>query len=141
MIFTGFNKCCYPYQKFDSVDGELRLAQILENDASVVRWMKPRPGQFRIEYTNGRNYEPDFVVEMNNGYCLIEPKKPMKSILLKFRPKHGQPCSWCEFANQNAAKNGGKVWRYALIPHNEIELSRTVSGLMADFMMTNSLSA
>lgn len=42
MIFTGFNKCCYPYQKFDSVDGELRLAQILENDASVVRWMKPR---------------------------------------------------------------------------------------------------
>lgn len=93
MIFTGFNKCCYPYQKFDSVDGELRLAQILENDASVVRWMKPRPRQFRIEYTNGRNYEPDFVVEMNNGYCLIEPKKPMKSILLKFRPKHGRPCA------------------------------------------------
>lgn len=30
MLFTGFSKCCYPYQKFDSVDGEWRLAQILE---------------------------------------------------------------------------------------------------------------
>lgn len=87
MIFTGFTKCCYPYQKFDSVDGELRLAQILENDPSVIRWMKPRPGQFRIEYANGKNYEPDFVVEMDNGYCLIEPKKATKSTRQKFRPK------------------------------------------------------
>ncbi|MGL5487273.1 MAG: hypothetical protein ACRDC6_13450, partial [Shewanella sp.] len=41
MLFTGFSKCCYPYQKFDSVDGEWRLAQILEGDASVLKWMKP----------------------------------------------------------------------------------------------------
>ena len=63
MLFTGFDRCCYPYQKFDSVDGELRLAQVLEQDRTVVRWMKPSPGQFRIEYRSGQNYEPDFVVE------------------------------------------------------------------------------
>ncbi len=78
---------------------------------------------------------------MNNGYCLIEPKKANEIDTPEVQAKTGQALRWCEFANQNAAMNGGKVWRYALIPHNEIELSRTVSGLMADFMMTNSLSA
>lgn len=141
MIFTGFTKCCYPYQKFDSVDGELRLAQILENDPSVIRWMKPRPGQFRIEYSNGRNYEPDFVVEMDNGYCLIEPKKATEIDTPEVQAKTRAAIRWCEFANQNADKLKGKSWQYALIPHDEIELSRSISGLMADFMMTNSLSA
>lgn len=140
MIFTGFTKCCYPYQKFDSVDGELRLAQILENDPSVIRWMKPRPGQFRIEYANGKNYEPDFVVEMDNGYCLIEPKKATEIDAPEVQAKTRAAIRWCEFANQNAEKLNGKSWQYALIPHDEIELSRSVSGLMADFMMTNSLS-
>lgn len=140
MIFTGFTKCCYPYQKFDSVDGELRLAQILENDPSVIRWMKPRPGQFRIEYANGKNYEPDFVVEMDNGYCLIEPKKATEIDAPEVQAKTRAAIRWCEFANQNAEKLNGKSWQYALIPHDEIELSRSISGLMADFMMTNSLS-
>lgn len=140
MIFTGFTKCCYPYQKFDSVDGELRLAQILENDPSVIRWMKPRPGQFRIEYANGKNYEPDFVVEMDNGYCLIEPKKATEIDAPEVQAKTRAAIRWCEFANQHAEKLNGKSWQYALIPHDEIELSRSISGLMADFMMTNSLS-
>jgi len=63
MVFKGFGKCCYPYQKFDSVEGEWRLAQLLEDDGDVLKWMKPASGQFRIEYQNGQNYEPDFVVE------------------------------------------------------------------------------
>lgn len=136
MIFTGFTKCCYPYQKFDSVDGELRLAQILENDPSVIRWMKPRPGQFRIEYANGKNYEPDFVVETDNGYCLIEPKKATEIDTPEVKAKAQAAIRWCEFANQNADKLKGKTWQYALIPHNEIELSRSISGLLTDFKMS-----
>ena len=40
IVFGGFSKSCYPLQKFDSVDGELRFAQILEGDQKVIRWMK-----------------------------------------------------------------------------------------------------
>jgi type III restriction enzyme len=75
MVFKGFIKCCYPYQKFHSVEGEWRLAQILEDDTYVLKWMKPAPGQFRIEYEGGKNYEPDFVVETRDSCLLIEPKR------------------------------------------------------------------
>jgi len=53
MLFTGFKRCCYPYQRFDSVDGELMLAQVLENDDNTLKWMKPASGKFRIEYQQG----------------------------------------------------------------------------------------
>jgi len=45
----------YGFQDFD--------LQRLEDDDDVLKWMKPASGQFRIEYQNGQNYEPDFVVE------------------------------------------------------------------------------
>ena len=43
-LFSGFTRCLYPVQKFDS-DAERKLAVILERDAS--KWFKPAKGQFR----------------------------------------------------------------------------------------------
>lgn len=69
MVFKGFRKCCYPYQKFQSVEGEWRLAQVLEDDIEVLKWMKPAPGQFRIEYLSGKNYEPDLSWKLHGAAC------------------------------------------------------------------------
>ncbi|GAB3974332.1 hypothetical protein GCM10028806_29820 [Spirosoma terrae] len=44
-LFTGFNHCLYPVQKFDS-DAERVLAVILDRDA--LKWFKPAEGQFQI---------------------------------------------------------------------------------------------
>lgn len=133
MLFTGFDRCCYPYQKFDSVDGELRLAQVLEQDRTVVRWMKPSPGQFRIEYRSGQNYEPDFVVETETLFLLMEPKKARELEDVDVIAKAKAATRWCSYANENAAKVGGKPWHYVLLPHDAITLSRTVDGLLSEF--------
>ena len=132
MLFTGFRKCCYPYQKFDSVDGEWRLAQILEGDASVLKWMKPAPGQFRIEYANGQNYEPDFVVETQDAFLLIEPKKAMDVASVEVQAKARAAVRWCKYANEHAIEHSGKPWRYVLIPHDNIDLSRSIDGLVSE---------
>ena len=63
-VFGGFQRCCYPYQRFQSNE-EREFAVLIDsaNETEVLRWMKPGSGQFRIEYANGQPYEPDFVVE------------------------------------------------------------------------------
>ncbi|GAB3529153.1 DEAD/DEAH box helicase [Photobacterium alginatilyticum] len=129
MIFTGFKRCCYPFQKFDSVDGELRLAQALEQDAEVLKWMKPSTGQFRIEYQNGHNYEPDFVVETQTEFLLLEPKKASEIEDTDVVAKAKAAVRWCYYANQHADESGSKRWRYALIPHDAITASMTAEGL------------
>ncbi len=135
IVFGGFAKCCYPLQKFDSVDGELRFAQILEDDEKVIRWMKLAPGFFQIEYKNGVSYEPDFVVETADAKYLCEPKmaSEMKSDTVLAKQKAA--VRWCQFATQHAQENGGKPWHYALIPHNAITSNRSFDGLMSEYMV------
>jgi len=129
MVFKGFGKCCYPYQKFDSVEGEWRLAQLLEDDNNVLKWMKPASGQFRIEYQNGQNYEPDFVVECIDHYLLIEPKRADQINTEEVQLKARAASRWCGYANEHAKNSGNKCWFYLLVPHDAIVLGRSLANL------------
>ncbi|WP_366942984.1 DEAD/DEAH box helicase family protein [uncultured Cocleimonas sp.] len=133
MLFTGFQRCCYPFQKFDSVEGELAMAQILENDDSVLKWMKPASGKFKIEYQSGEKYEPDFVVETKNICLLIEPKRSDEVNDEIVQAKKRAAERWCSYANEHARQIGGKQWKYLLIPHNEILSNSSLEGLIARF--------
>ena len=133
MVFKGFRKCCYPYQKFQSVDGEWRFAQLLEDDPEVIKWMKPAPGQFRIEYRNGHNYEPDFVVETADACLLVEPKRADQMDQDEVQTKARAALRWCGHANTHAAAHGGKRWHYLLVPDTAIQLGRSIATLFAEF--------
>ncbi|MCW3481623.1 DEAD/DEAH box helicase family protein [Neisseriaceae bacterium JH1-16] len=133
MVFTGFRRCCYPYQKFDSVDGEWRLAQVLEDDEDVLKWMKPAPGQFRIEYKNGQNYEPDFVVETKSCCLIIEPKRADQVAAEDVQAKMRAAVRWCSYANQHAESTGTKPWSYLLVPDDRIVLGLSVARLKAEY--------
>ncbi|WP_144754104.1 DEAD/DEAH box helicase [Bartonella saheliensis] len=139
LVFSGFRKCCYPLQKFDSVEGELRFAQILEDDAQVLKWMKPARGFFKIEYDKGSTYEPDFVVETKDAKYLCEPKKASEiqnAIVLKKREAAVQ---WCCYATRYAATYGSKKWHYVLIPHDAIKANSSFEGLCAEFTISESI--
>jgi len=133
MIFTGFNRCCYPHQKFDSVEGELMFARVLEDDESVLKWMKPAAGKFKIEYQHNDWYEPDFVVETDDFCLLAEPKRRDEIDNPEVRAKQRAALRWCEFANGHASQRGEKLWKYLLIPHDEILANSSVSGFCAKF--------
>lgn len=133
LAFTGFRKCCYELQQFQSAEGEQRLAIILEDDADVLRWMKPGPGQFQIEWKHGRGYEPDFVVETRTEKLILEPKRRSDMEDADVRAKATAAAQWCRHASEHASEHSGKRWRYALIPHDSMGGGASASGIADRF--------
>lgn len=132
MLFTGYAKCIYPIQKFDS-DSERRFSSILEADPDVVKWFKPARGDFHIYYQADTPYEPDFVVETKTGKFICEPKaaKDMDDEIVRAKAKAA--VQWCEHASRHEAEHGGKPWSYLLIPHDMIRDSLTMAGMAGMF--------
>ncbi len=129
--FSGFTKCCYPVQKFQSAP-ELYLARLLERELDVLKWLKPAPQQFRIHLANGE-YEPDFVVETLTAKYLMEPKRKDLIGTKDVIDKMEAAVRWCQHATDHAATNGGKPWSYYLIPHDSIDEATTLKGILASY--------
>ncbi len=130
MVFGGFQKCLYPIQKFDS-DSERRFAVILENDDDALKWFKPAKSDFQIHYSHEESYEPDFVVETKTEKFLCEPKRANEMTDEIVLAKADAAATWCKHATSHANENGGKPWRYLLIPHDQIQDQMTLVGLAA----------
>jgi len=132
MLFGGFRRCLYPKQKFDS-DTERRFSMILEDEHDVQKWFKPAPGQFRIFYRSDRAYEPDFVVETSTAKLICEPKRADQIDTDEVQAKKRAATAWCAHATEHELQNGGKPWKYMLIPHDAITASATLQGVVAQF--------
>lgn len=134
LIFGGFAKCLYEFQKFDS-DTERRFAVVLEQDGEVAKWFKPSREQFQIFYSKDGHYEPDFVVETKTAKFLCEPKRADQIETDEVQAKAKAAVTWCIHATAHEAKHGGKPWRYLLIPHDAITANMTVAGLATRFRL------
>lgn len=132
MLFQGFRKCLYPVQKFHS-DTERKFAVLLEDEKDVLKWFKPAREDFKIYYTAERTYEPDFVVETTTHKLLCEPKMEKEVDTDEVQEKARAAQKWCEMASEHERQHGGKPWKYILIPHNAIQPSATLSGLISRF--------
>ena len=132
-VFGGFKCCLYPVQKFAS-EAERVLAVILERDAQ--KWFKPAKGQFLIFYKQGADhpeYQPDFVAESKDAIYMLEPKASNQMTDPVVLAKKESAIKWCKNATDYALANGGKPWRYVLIPHNAIAVNMTLDGLAGQF--------
>lgn len=134
MLFGGFKRCLYPTQKFDS-DPERRFAVVLENDSSVIKWFKPGKGVFQIRYTGDNDYEPDFVIETETEKLLCEPKRADQMQDPVVLAKARAATTWCMHASSHEKDNGGKPWRYLLIPHDAIADNMTIVGLAESYTL------
>jgi type III restriction enzyme len=133
MVFGGFDRCLYPVQKFQS-DTERVLSVILDREA--VKWFKPGRGQFQIFYkwaADQHEYQPDFVAETGDAIFMFEPKARNDLNDGEVIAKKDSAVRWCEHATEHALKNGGKPWKYLLIPHDAIAENMTIKGLAAQF--------
>ena len=135
-VFGSFSKCCYPYQKFDSSE-ERAFAALVDspNEPTVIRWMKPGRNQFKIEYSSGHNYEPDFVIETKTTKLIVEVKAANEMDDSTVGEKTRAAVKWVGFANEHAKQNGGKPWSYSLVPADAVLPSATLDGLVARYMV------
>ncbi|WP_202634573.1 DEAD/DEAH box helicase family protein [Rugosibacter aromaticivorans] len=132
-VYGGFSRCAYDMQKFHS-DTERILAQILERDA--LRWFRPVSGQFNIYYWRGREqpeYIPDFVAATPDANLLIETKAAKDMTDAEVNAKAEAAITWCKHASDYSAAQGGKPWRYLLIPHDAVAVNATLPALVSRF--------
>ncbi|EUC92962.1 type III restriction enzyme, res subunit [Klebsiella oxytoca OK-1] len=141
ILFGGFKKCLYPIQKFDS-DTERRFAIILERDA--IKWFKPAKGQFKMYYKKGTEhpeYVPDFIVETNDSILMVETKSAQHKNAdgnwnEEVTEKAKSGVKWCANASTYLKDNGGKEWKYLLIPHDEVKEANILGSYISKFQQS-----
>ncbi|MCF7837101.1 MAG: hypothetical protein K9N49_00565 [Candidatus Marinimicrobia bacterium] len=102
----------------------------------VLNWFKPAKGDLQIHYRHDESYEPDFVVEAKTEKFLCEPKRATEMTDETVQAKAAAAVAWCQHATAHANENGGKPWRYLLIPHDHIRDQMTLDGLAASHDLT-----
>lgn len=136
-LFTGFSRCLYTEEKFQS-DTERRLAVILDRDS--LKWFKPARDQFQLYYRDGADhpaYQPDFVAENALAIYMLEAKANNQLTHTVVVAKKDAAVKWCELATDHNLSNGGKPWKYALVPHDAIAENMTLPGLVGQFGNTS----
>jgi type III restriction enzyme len=134
-LFNGFSRCLYPAQKFHS-DTERKLAVVLDRES--LKWFRPAKGQFQIYYRSGGDhleYQPDFVAEDEKAIYMLEAKAQNEMNDAEVLAKAEAAVKWCRHASDYARTHEGKLWIYALIPHNAIAENMTLEELAAQFAM------
>jgi len=125
LVFTGFEKACHFEYKFDS-GTEKDFAYILENDSKVLKWLRPAPNQFRIYFNNNsQRYEPDFVVETDDTIYMVETKGTDQIISDDVKMKKEAALTYCKYASEYTSNNGGKPWKYLLIPSDQVSITNS----------------
>jgi type III restriction enzyme len=120
-IFRGFEKACHFEYKFDSRT-EKDFAFILENDRTIIKWLRPAPNQFRIYWANNsKQYYPDFVVETKDIIYMVETKASDQLNSAEVQDKRRAATQYCKYASAYTKANEGKEWNYLLIPHDHVQ--------------------
>lgn len=131
-VFGGFKKACHTLYKFDS-NTERTLAIVLENDDTVLRWMRPSPTQFNIYYDSAatKRYEPDFIVETEERIYMVETKAAKEVDSEEVRAKAKAAREYCRAVTEWNAEHNGKPWEYDVVPHDSVRVNFTFGGVVA----------
>ena len=133
VLFTGIRHGVFDTAKFDSKEGELALARVLDSDDDVLNWLRPHPKEFNITYNHGHFYEPDFVVETKHTIYLVEVKGEDKLNDPDVIAKKKRGVQYCEVASRWGKANGYKEWCYLFIPSKQVLPSSTFMQLAQRF--------
>jgi len=142
VLIGGYHRSLYDRNYFDSKQ-EKWLADCLEHDQRVLRWVRLPTRQMRIGLSSS-GYYPDFVavVRDNDGHtrCYLlevkaankcKPDAPEPDVLRKYLAAQ----DWVSKANGEEAKTAGdsEKWLYRLLTDKEVEKRRGSNFLfMAD---------
>ena len=106
------------------------MALILERESQ--KWFRPVRDQFRMTYRldhKMHEYQPDFVAELEAEILMLEVKAQNEMGNPEVLEKARVAREWCEAASKHVGRSGGKPWRYAVIPHSDVALNKTLPNL------------
>ncbi|WP_308553473.1 DEAD/DEAH box helicase family protein [uncultured Peptoniphilus sp.] len=132
ILFDGIMKGVFSSAKFDSKP-ELILARILEKDSKVTKWLRPAQNEFNINYNRGKHYVPDFVVETEDYFYIVEVKGEDKIEDADVIAKSKKAVQFCDVVTNWAKENSKKGWKYVFIPSKEILSSSSFNNLVNRF--------
>lgn len=135
IVFEGIKRGVFRETQFDSKP-ELELARILERDKTYVKnWLRPSSKEFNITYNHGRNYEPDFVVEVEDHIFLVEVKGEDRIDAADVLAKKDRALRYCKVVSEWGRANGYKEWDYVFIPSKQITENSTFDMLTKRFIV------
>lgn len=105
-------------------------------DRDSQRWFRAARGQFQIHCRQGgieSLYQPGFIAEADEAILMLESKAARETESDEVRLKAAAAVEWCRHATAHAVANGGKPWRYALIPHDIVEDNMSLAALAHRF--------
>jgi type III restriction enzyme len=82
-----------------------------------------RPPQNELFYKLGveqPEYVPDFVVETAHHMLMCETKARNELDADDVRAKAEAGALWCQHASSHAKQVGSKLWKYLLVPHDQV---------------------
>lgn len=134
IMFKGIKKAVFSTAKFDSYP-ELIFARIIEREDEVINWLRPAQTEFNITYNRGRHYVPDFVVETEEAYYIVEVKGEDKLNDPDVIAKGKRAIQYCNVVSKWAKENGRKEWKYVFIPSKEITTYSSFDNLSKRFII------
>ena len=132
IVYDGGKKSVKSPYKFDS-NPERLFAIVCENSPEVTQWLRPASKQFNITYNRGKQYRPDFVVETEEQYYLVEVKRKDEMESPDVIAKKDRAISYCKVASDYNIANNRKPFTYLFIPHDEINQSTSLNRLKDRF--------
>lgn len=126
-VFNGYKKSYYNTNAFDS-DPERLFSVVLEDDADVIRWIKPPLNQLGLFWQAGQQYNPDFLVETSTTKYMVEvkAKNEVKNPDVIGKAKEG--IKWCKYATM--VDFDKKPWEYKLITDDVIAVGNSLKYIL-----------
>ena len=94
-----------------------------------MKWLKPPKDILKIQYAEEDNYNPDFIVETKSRALPMRDQAGNRCGDATVQKKAKAAIQWCE----RASTVSDLPWRYALMPHDTVQINRTFSSLIRNF--------
>lgn len=117
--YGGFRKSLYAQNWFDS-STERDAANILEDDETIVLWVRLQIKDLPILWTGAKEYNPDFIaVDAAGAHWVIEGKMNKEMESADVQGKRDAARRWANHVS--ADEKVSATWRYLLVCETDVK--------------------
>jgi type III restriction enzyme len=120
--YEGYEKSLYAQDWFDS-NPERDVANILEDEETILQWVRLQIGDLPILWHGAKEYNPDFLAVGADGtHWIIEVKSDKDMSTADVQGKREAAKRWSNYVSADAKV--GKTWRYILASESDIKTAK-----------------